>query len=119
MTRASKILESLGKRKTRKFKESNGELSLDAIDDIRYRLQKMLDARLAYKGQVEYRGEDSYLVFYSSAELSESDWVGVSVEVVYGEDYQKFAINNLKWIIGKDTAGTTAKGFKSFLVRAD
>lgn len=118
MSRASKILESL-KGKTRRFQEANGELTSDAIEDIKYRLQKLLDARLSFKGQTEYRGEDSYLVFFSSAELSEKEWTGVSVQVVYDDDYKKFAINDLNWVINGDTAGTVAKGFKSFLVRAD
>ena len=118
MTKAGKILESLSK-KTKKFNEANNELSSDAIEDIKYRLQKLLDARLSFKGQVASNDEGSYIVFYSSAELSEKEWVGVSVEVVHDEEYQKFAINNLKWVINGDPKGVIAKGFKSFLVRAD
>lgn len=118
MSRASKILESLSK-KTRRFQEANGELTSDAIEDIKYRLQKLLDARLSFKGQVESNDEGSYIVFYSSAELSEKEWVGVSVEVIHDEEYQKYAINNLKWVVNGDPKGVIAKGFKSFLVRAD
>lgn len=118
MSRAKQILESLSK-KTRRFQEANGELTSDAIEDIKYRLQKLLDARLSFKGQVESNDEGSYIAFYSSAELNEKEWTGVSVQVVYDEDYKKFAINDLKWVINGDTSGTVAKGFKSFLVRAD
>lgn len=38
MSRASKILESLSK-KTKRFQEANNELTSDAIEDIKYRLQ--------------------------------------------------------------------------------
>lgn len=117
-SRAGKILESL-KGKTKRFQESESELHKAIVEDIRYRLQKLLDTRLSYKGQVEYRGEDNYTVYFSAAELNDKQWAGVSVFAILDKEEELVAINELKWITSEDKTGTLVKGFKSFLVRAD
>lgn len=118
MSRAKQILESLSK-KTKRFQESESELSKNSIEDIQYRLQKLLNARLVYRGQVEYRGEDNYTVYFSAAELNDKQWTGVSVFAVLDREEEMIAINDLKWVTSEDKTGTIVKGFKSFLVRAD
>lgn len=118
MSKAKQILESL-KGKTRRFQESESELNKDIVEDIQYRLQKLLNARLVYRGQVEYRGEDNYTVYFSAAELNDKQWTGVSVFAVLDREEEMIAINDLKWVTSEDKTGTIVKGFKSFLVRAD
>lgn len=118
MSRASKILESL-KGKTKKFQESESELPKNSVEDIQYRLQKLLNARLTYKGQINTKDEDYYTIYFSSAELNDKQWVGVSVFAVLDREEELIGISELKWVTSEDKTGTLVKGFKSFLVRAD
>ena len=118
MSRAKQILESLSK-KTRRFQESDSELSKSSIEDIQYRLQKLLNARLTYQGQINTKDENFYTIYFSAAELNDKQWTGVSVFAVLDREEEMIAINDLKWVTSEDKTGTIVKGFKSFLVRAD
>lgn len=118
-SRAGKILESL-KGKTKRFQEANNEeLSKNSVEDIQYRLQKLLNARLTYKGQINIKDENFYTVYFSSAELNDKQWTGVSVFAVLDREEELVGISELKWVTSEDKTGTLVKGFKSFLVRAD